>query len=669
MSDGAQELDDTALAAQALVENRNTQAWFKPWQPRLTELAEGMRRRDGGADHSLPVYYRCYEYFDRWKRGDPALTHCRRLPGVDISLATELFDENALMRNRPHFDIGDWAVSPCGLYVAWTADTAGDEFHRIFVKRIADGELVDVSPELADAGFEWLETSTPWLAYTEIDDEGRCTRVCLHEVALSPLYDAQAWDEDRVLYEERDPAWAVGVFKSRCERTLFIQSDCFGSNETWMLDASNPIGRLTLVHQREKDVEYYVERQGETLLILASVADEFALYCADIERTSRSDWRPVLRPDSGETIESIEAFRHHTVITRRRGSRLWLEFTDLRDGKRRRINPEQSPGAVELEDNPAFDTQKFRVSFTSPIRGERIFELGGESGKAQLLWEEDAGESYEADDYACVRLWARTHDGELIPISLKYRRSARRPGGSPCLLRVYGSYEEIEDLEFDTDQLGLLDAGVMLGIAHVRGGGEKGRRWYEGGRKENKQNAIDDYLQCVAYLERGGWVSPGAVMAWTESAGAVVAGAALNQKPGAFAGAICEVPFVDMICSLLDEELPTTLADRDEFGDPTNPEELEFLKKISPVDNVVAQDYPPILITLGLNDPRVPAREGFRWARALRAASTSDAPVLLTVDIDAGHHGASGRAREIQRTAELQTFVLACLAKTEAMLD
>jgi len=646
-------------------ENDRLTEWRARSQAQKDSLVESLKARDGGADSSLPVEYRGWLYFDRWAKGDDHVQHCRMCPGTQTDQSEKaperpvelLFDENALARNRPHFDIGDWGISPCGELVAWTADVTGDEIHRLFVKHVATGDIVDVSPTICDAEFEWCETERATLAYTVIDDDGRASIVKCHTVG------DPGWDDDRVIYLETDDAWSVGVFKSRCERTLFIQTDCFDANETWHVSAAAPCESLNLVTPREEGLEYHVDRQGELFVIMASIGDgdEFSVYECDVKAPARNGWRLLRRPDPGTTIESVEPFEKYRLTTLRRGARVRVEISPgFQGGVTRIVAPDHPMGGVTLDDNPNFSTTRFRFSFVSPIDGERIAEVDPDSGEHKTLWEENPGDDYDASRYSTERIWASGFDGELIPVSLVWRRDRLKVGGQACLLRVYGAYEEIEDLELDTDRLGLIDAGMIYAIAHVRGGGEKGRVWYESGRGEHKVNSTRDLLAVVDHLERTGRVRPGAVVAHTESAGGIVVASALNEAPERFAGAICEVPFVDMINSLLDEELPTTLADRDEFGDPTDPAELGHILELSPVEGVGRKPYPPVLLTVGVNDARVPAREGLRWAAAIRRRSTSDAPVLVIADVDSGHHGPSGRAREISRIAELHAFALGC---------
>ncbi len=655
--------DPIALERHCFEQTQLFRSWQIEHQHTTDRLVHALKERDGGADSSLPVEYRGWLYFDRWARGDDHVQHCR-VPAGEADPSTSdrvqlLFDENALSRHRAHFEIGDWGISPCGNLVAWTADLTGDELCRLFVKDVQTGDMVDVSPPVCDAGFEWCETDSAQILYVVIDDDGRATTVKRHRVG------DRDWSGDSVVYSELDEAWSVGVFKSRCERTLFVQSDCFDSNETWYLPSNRPDDALKLISAREDDVEYHVERQADHFVIMASIGEgaEFAIYECPIDDSSRDAWACVDRPDPGTTIETVEAFANYRLVTRRRGARVRVEIQS-RTGDRTGsgyVDPEHPMGSVTLDENPDFAAEKFRFSFTSPVDGERTIEIDPRTRERKTLWEENPGEGYDASRYGATRIWAPAFDGERIPVSLVWRRDRLRIGGSPCLLRVYGAYEDIEDLELDTDRLGLLDAGMVYAIAHVRGGGEKGRTWYEAGRDRFKINSVRDYLSALDYLERTGWASPGQFVAHTESAGGIVVGAALNEAPEKFAGAVCEVPFVDMVNSLLDEELPTTLADRDEFGDPTNADELAAILQISPVDNVSRRPYPPILITLGINDPRVPAREGLRWASALRRRSTSQSPVLVLADVESGHHGPSGRIREIQRIAELQAFALYCV--------
>lgn len=635
--------------AQFEVENSRHNEFFSSISEAQKSLTNELRARDDHDDTSLPVLYGYWIYYDSWSVGDDFVRHCRRtIAGGAEQL---LLDENALGRNRAYLDIGDWGVDVSHRFIGWSTDTVGDEAYRIFIKDIESGDVVDRAPGFCDAQFEWGASGAD-LYYARLDDDGRVSAVYRHLIG-------EDWYEDTLVYEEADEAFATGVIKSRCLRWLMVESGGFDANEIRLVDLTVDPLRTRLVKPRTEGFEYYIDIFDDRLVIVANTDEEFALFRTSVDRIEFECWHKLSLSDDEWLLESAEAFGQHYVVSQRLGAALRLRAFDYHDKEVASLRPQHSFESIRTGDNHGLRTPNLRIDKTTAIDPERTLLWDLKTGQTRLLWEEDAGDDYDAAQYGCRQVFVRSHDSALVPVSVLWRRDRLKVGGNPCLLNVYGAYEDVLDLDFDSDQLSLLNRGVIIANAHVRGGGERGRQWYERGRRRYKINGVIDFVAAARGLMDMGIVRRDGLVAQTDSAGGVIVAAALNEEPQLFAGVVVDVPFVDMIGSLVDEDLPTTIADREEFGDPAELSELRALARISPFDNVRASHMPPVLINTGVADERVPVREPLKWAQRLRQRCNVN--VLIHVDTQSGHHGSMGRYQQIHSLAQQQAFVLHCM--------
>lgn len=630
------------------VENVRYNEFFNTVSGTQKALTAELRARDSHDDSSLPALSGYWIYYDSWSAGDDFVRHCRRtIAGGEEQL---LLDENALGRNRAYLDIGDWGVDVSHRFIGWSTDTVGDEAYRIFLKDILTGDVIDSSPAFCDAQFEWGGSGGD-LYYARLDDDGRVSAVYRHVIG-------EDWYTDDLVYEEPDEAFATGVIKSRCQRWLQIESGGFDANEVRLIDLSLDPLRSWLIKPRCDGFEYYIDIFDLRMIILANTGAEFSLFRASADRFQFEHWRKLNLNNDEWLLESAEAFAQHYVVSQRLGAGLRLRAFDYYDHEVASLRPQHSFESIRTGENHSLRTPHLRVDKTTAIDPEQTVLWNLTTTETRLLWEEDAGVDYDADLYCAKQVFVRSHDSALVPVSLLWRRDHLRVGGNPCLLNVYGAYEDVLDLDFDSDRLGLLNRGVIVANAHVRGGGERGRQWYERGRKQHKINGVNDFVCAARALTDMGIARRHCLVAQSDSAGAIIVAAALTEEAHLFAGVVLDVPFVDMIGSLVDEDLPTTIADRDEFGDPTEKDELRALVRISPFDNIRAGCMPPVLINTGVADERVPVREPLKWAQRLR--ERCNANVLIHVDTQSGHHGSMGRFQQIHSLAQQQAFVLHC---------
>jgi len=635
-------------------ENRRVEAMHRSHSSAQSLLYQELCVRSENDGSSLPLVNGRWLYYDRWQVGDDYVRHCRRsIAGGPEQL---LLDENAVGRGRSYFDPGDWGLDSAHERLAWSVDTTGDEYYRIFVKDIISGDVLDVSPEFCDSCFEWGYADD--IYYARLDDDGRVSSIHRHLVGTN-------WNNDESLFAEADEAFSVGVSKSRCHRWLMIESGGFDATETRLIDLQDHrrgAARLHLVKKRASGLEYYLDVCGERLVAIANTGSEFELYRGSTKRLSHENWSRIGQAESDWFIESADAFSSLYVLSERLGAQTRLRVFSYADALIASLMPDRPFETIGLAENIRPETRKLRIDKVDAVHPEQTLCWDVDSNRITELWDEDIGEDYDPVDYGCRRVFVRSHDGTPIAISLVWKRSQTQAGGNPCVVQVYGAYEDVCDLDFDADRLGLLKAGVVFATVHVRGGGEGGREWYEQGRRDKKINGVTDFVIAARGLFDMAIVRPAGLVVQAESAGALIAAAALNEEPELFAGAVLEVPFVDMLGSLADEGLPTTIADREEFGDPEMEANMRYIARLSPFDNISSQTLPPVLLSGGLSDERVPVREPLKWAQRVRQCS--ETAVYVAIDTESGHHGPMGRRREMRALARTQAFILDCLSQS-----
>jgi oligopeptidase B len=650
--------DDPDTIAFLRGQNAYTEA-LTAGQEELREAIFGeIKARTKETDLSVPSRKGRWWYYGRTVEGQQYGLYCRRevrpedagpplppdggaLPGEEV-----LLDANALAGDSRFFALGAFRVSPDGALLAYSTDYSGDERFTLRIKDLADGTARPDEIPGTFYGCAWSLDGTA-LFYVTVDEAWRPWRVWRHTVGTPHA-------EDTVIFEEPDERFWVGVSLTRSERFLVVTSASKITSEVWLLDAADPGGELRVVATRRQGVEYGVDHQGrpdgtERLLILHNDgARNFELATAPV--SDPGNWTPLIAGRDDTRLLGMDAFSDYVVVHLRRDG-----LTGLRiirpdgpgDSHHDVAFPEPLysvyPGA-----NPEPVTSVYRLSYTSLVTPDSVYDCDLATGALTLLRRQPvlplpgAG-GYEPGGYEQHREWATAADGTRIPISLVCRRGTPRDGSAPCLLYGYGSYEASMDPRFSISRLSLLDRGFVYAIAHVRGGGELGRGWYEDGKLLHKRNTFTDFVACARYLPERGWTAPSRLVARGGSAGGLLMGAVANLAPDAFAGIVAQVPFVDALTTILDPSLPLTVIEWEEWGDPLHdPQVYAYMKSYSPYENVTAAAYPPILAVTSLNDTRVLYREPAKWIARLQAAAAGG-PFLLKTEMEAGHGGRSGR--------------------------
>ena len=590
-------------------------------------------------DLSVPVRKGAWWYYNRTEEGKQYGIQCRVAadgdnppelrPGEPLPGEQILLDGNELAGDSPYFSIGTSIVSPDGTKLAYSTDYTGDERFTLRFKDLTTGELLpDEIPGVFYGGAWSADGST--FFYTVVDDAWRPYRVYRHTLGST--------DEDVLVYEEEDERFWVGIGLTRSQRYLVLSAGSKITSEIRILDAADPTGEFTVVRPRETGVEYSLEHAGDHFLILHNAgALNFALARAPLD--DPSDWTPVIEHREDTRLLDVDAFKDHIAVYFRRDGLTGIRILP-RDGREPYdIEFPEPLYDVALSANPEYETNRLRISYTSMITPPSVYDYDLRTGELILLKQKPVLGGYDPADYEQFREWATADDGTRVPISIVVKKGTKRP--APTLLYGYGSYESSIDPYFSVSRLSLLDRGVVFAIAHVRGGGELGRRWYEDGKLLKKKNTFTDFIACARHLKATGWSSR--IVARGGSAGGLLMGAVANLAPEEFAGIVAEVPFVDALNTILDPSLPLTVIEWDEWGDPLHDREVyAYMKSYSPYENIGPGPYPPILAITSLNDTRVLFHEPAKWIARLRDKA-GGGPFLLKTEMGAGHGGRSGR--------------------------
>lgn len=674
--------DDPEVISHLETENTWTESVTEHLAPLRSKVFEEIRRRTQETDLSVPVRDGRWWYLVRTEAGRSYPIHCRRpddgtgeAPAGDDSLEQVILDPNDLAGEGEYLGLGILDVSPDGNRLAYAVDRTGDERHQLRFRDLttlggaADSDPAGSTGGVGEAiegvayGFAWAaDSETCW--YTVQDDASRPHRVLRHRIGTDPSDDVEVFRED-------DERFHVSVGPSRSGAIAVISSGSAITSESWLLDCHDPDRDPQVVVAREHGVEYSVAHHDRGLYVTSNHggAADFAVWRADLSGTTaapREAWEPVVPHSPGTRLDGVEAFAGHLVLHGRSEAATAMWLLDPLTGDRTRVEGDEEVATFSGSANPEYATTRYRFSYQSLTTPASVYELDVPSGHRTLLKQQPVLDGFDRSRYGSERLWATAGDGTLVPVSVVWRRDlvdASRP--APCLLYGYGAYEASMDPWFSIARLSLLDRGVVFAIAHVRGGGELGRRWYEDGKFGSKASSFSDLVACGRLLVESGRTSPDRLAIRGGSAGGLLVGAALNLAPELFRVVVAEVPFVDPLNTLLDPSLPLTVIEWEEWGDPLHdPEAYGWIAGYSPYENIrpaASATYPAVLATAGLHDPRVGFHEPTKWVAALRDAGHGtgvDRPVVLKVEMGAGHGGPTGRYDAWRDEAFVLAFVL-----------
>lgn len=627
-------------------------------------LFQEIRGRIRETDLSLATPWGPYLYYQRTTAGDEYPRHyrCARPQdgSLDIDPATEqlLLDPNALA-DGGFLSVGAFSVSPDHRLLAYSLDTSGDEVYHLFVRDLVDGTLHALPFEDCDGSMTWANDSRT-LFFGELDETHRPFR--LHRYRLGEARAEQ-------VFEEPDGRFFLGCHRASSERQLLLDLSSKTTSETWVLDAGTPDADFRCIAPREEGHEYYVDHgqvDGRWCWLVRSnqAGINFALYLAEEADSSRERWQERIPHDPERMLEDLSLNSSALTLSLREGGLPVIEVHPA-GGTAYRVQLPDAAYSLYVQDSLEFDSPVIRLRYEALNRPAQVRELRLADGEQQVLKQTPVEGPFDADAYVSQRLWATAADGTRIPISLVARRETLgRP--APLYLYGYGAYGASLDPWFSHARLSLLDRGFVFAIAHVRGGGELGEAWYRAGKLEHKANTFSDFIACAEHLLVEGLTTREQLVISGGSAGGLLIGAVLNQRPELFAAAIAEVPFVDVLNTMQNPDLPLTVTEYDEWGDPNQPEVFERIRSYAPYENVKPQAYPALLVVAGYNDSRVQYWEAAKWVAKLRATRTDDHLLLLKTDLGAGHGGMSGRYQALRDVALEYAFLLKVLGLAAA---
>ena len=652
--------DDPAVIAHLERENAYAEAMTSHLGPLRARIFDEIRSRTQETDLSVPESYRGWWYYSRTFEGKqyPAQCRVRQVPGLGGSGRPQLepgvtpegeqvlLDGNAEAQGHEFFALGAFEVTVDGRRIAYAVDVEGDERFALRVRDIETDTVIDDAVTDIGYGAVW-SLDGRYVFYTRMDDSWRPYQVWRHEVG-APAHG------DVLVFEEPDERFWMGIGSSRDDAWVIIQVGSKLTSEVWLLDAATPLDAPRLVAPRRHGVEYDVEPAGDRLLIVHNANHpDFELAQAPLAATTHQEWSSLAGTLAGERLQGVEAFASHAVLSLRRDGLTALRVLPRDPSARSGFGPARDLAfdeplySVGTGNNPEYETSALQVVFESLVTPRTISDYDLVTGEYTVLKSQPVLGGYDPADYEQRREWATAQDGTLVPISLIHRRDVAADGTAPGLLYGYGAYEICIDPYFSVARLSLLDRGFVYAIAHVRGGGEMGRQWYDSGKMEHKVNTFTDFIACADHLVSSGWVAPDRLVAEGGSAGGLLMGAVANLAPERFRAIHAAVPFVDALTTILDPSLPLTVPEWEEWGDPLHHEDVyRYMKSYTPYENVAAADYPAILATTSLNDTRVYFVEPAKWVARLRETVTSDLaqrPVLFKIEMVAGHGGKSGR--------------------------
>ena len=662
--------DDPRLIEYLEAENAYTAAVTGDTQPLQDAIFAEIKERTLETDLSVPSRKGDWWYYTRTVEGKQYALHCRSrtepaAPDREDEAAAAaaaapdevvLIDENELAGDSPYFALGAFDVSPDGRLLAYSTDYDGAEKYTLRVKDLETGEVLPDEVPGTYYSTAWSRDAST-LYYTTVDEAMRPYRVWRHRLGT-------AASEDVIIREETDERFYAAVGLTRSEDYVVLELDSKITSEVWVLSSDEPEGDFAVFEARRHGVEYSIDHAGAWFWVLHNDgAENFELARTPIGSTDRASWQVVIPENPDTRLSRISAFADHLAIGLRAGGMTAVRVlpidSDGEPGTAYDIELPEEVRTVGIGSNPEFDTSTLRIGYTSLTTPGSVYDVDLTTRELTLRKQQPVLGGVDLTAYEGVREWATAPDGTSIPISLVRHRDTPRDGTAPCLLYGYGSYEASMDPWFSIARLSLLDRGFVFAIAHVRGGGEMGRRWYDDGKLLAKRNTFTDFIACADALVIGKWTSSDRLVARGGSAGGLLMGAVANLAPERFAAIVAEVPFVDALSTILDPTLPLTVMEWEEWGNPVESAEVySYMKSYSPYENVEERDYPAILATAGLNDPRVSVHEPAKWVARLRETKTDDKPLLLKTEMGAGHGGPSGRYDAWRDEAFVLAFIL-----------
>ncbi|WP_461636905.1 S9 family peptidase [Labilibaculum euxinus] len=643
--------EDTAVINYLKAENSYTDAMMKHTEEFQTKLFDEMIARIKKTDESVPAKSNGFYYYSRTEGDAEYPLYCRKEGSLDA--------EEQIMLNVPEmaqgysfFSIGDYSVSENNKILAYSEDTLSRRRYTIKFKSLVDDKVYADEIVNTTGGITWASDNKT-VFYTVKHPETLLPYKVLKHVLGTPV------EKDELVYEEKDNTFYTFCYKTKSRKYIIIGSTSTLSAEYRYIDASKPNSEFSVFQPREKDLEYSIDHfKGDFYIRTNYQAKNFRLMKTPVTKTTKENWMEVIPNRDDVYLSNFEIFENYLVVGERKNGLNQLRIRRWADNEEHYLDFGEETYDAWISTNPEFETDVLRYGYTSLTTPSSTIDYNMTTKVKTVMKQQEVVGDFDKSNYEAKRIWATAEDGTKVPVSLVYRKDKFKKGTNPLWLSAYGSYGSSSDVYFSSVRLSLLDRGFVVATAHVRGGQEMGRYWYEDGKLLKKKNTFTDFNTCAEYMVAEGYAAKDKVFAWGGSAGGLLMGAICNMRPDLYRGVIAAVPFVDVVTTMLDESIPLTTGEFDEWGNPKNKEYYDYMLSYSPYDNVEAKDYPAMLVTTGLHDSQVQYWEPAKWVAKLRDMKTDHNPLLIKINMDFGHGGASGRFERYHEVALEYAFVL-----------
>ena len=614
------------------------------------DLFEEMKARIKEDDSSVPYFYNGYWYISRFESGKEYPIYTRKKASLDAEEEV-ILDCNEMAEGHQYFRLVGIIISPDNTKAAFSIDTISRRLYTTKVKNLITGKYLSTSIKNTTGGVVWARDNKT-LFYTNKDTETLRSQAIFKHNIIS--------NQSELVYEEKDDTFSVYVMDSKSEDYIFISSYSSLTTEFQYIKSNEPSDKFKYIQKRQRGLEYSISHFGDYFYIFTNADDalNYKIMRTPVSSTERSNWVDFVPHRPSVLLEDLDIFRDYMVLTERENGLSRIRIQSWDGSKDAYLPILGETYTLYTSTNLDFNTSKLRYAFNSLTNPSSVLEYSMETGDIITLKEQEVLGTFDKNDYVSKRLWAIASDGVKVPISIVRHKDTQLNSETPILQYAYGSYGSTIDPNFSTTRLSLLDRGFAFAIAHVRGGEYMGRNWYEDGKLFNKKNTFSDFISCSKFLIEQGYTSSDHLYAYGGSAGGLLMGVVLNDAPEIYNGVISAVPFVDVMTTMLDETIPLTTSEYDEWGNPNDKDYYWYMKSYSPYDNVKAQDYPNLLVTSGLHDSQVQYWEPAKWVARLRELKTNKKQLYLNTDMEAGHGGASGRFDALKETAKKYSFLL-----------
>jgi len=634
-------------------ENEYTDAVMKDTKKLQTKLYDEMVNRIKQEDESVPYKFNGYYYYTRFEKGNEHPIYCRKKGSLE-SKEEILLNENEMAKGFSYFHIADFSVSPDNKIIAYSVDTLSRRKYTIKFINLETGELLKDNIPNTSGNIVWANDNKT-IFYNVKDESLRPYKTVKHILRTDVK-------NDKTVYEEKENTFYHTVSKSKSQKYILFCSESTLSTEYHILDANTPNGKLKIIQPRQKDLECNVDHIGKYFYIRTNKdAKNFKIVKTEIEHLSQEYWVDVIPAREDILVSDFEIFNNYLVVKEFKNALPFIKILDFVNDKKYTIDIKEPAYTLWISTNTEGDSDILRYGYESMTTPSSIYDFNMVTKEKKLMKEEEVLGDFDKNNYQTERLFATACDCTKIPISIVYRKGLKKNGKAPLLIYGYGSYGNNMPAYFSTVRLSLLDRGFVYAIAHIRGGQEMGRKWYEDGKLLKKKNTFYDFIDCTKYLVKEKYASPEKVFAMGGSAGGLLMGAISNMAPDLYTGIIAQVPFVDVVTTMLDESIPLTTGEYDEWGNPNVKKYYDYMLSYSPYDNVEAKEYPNMLIATGLHDSQVQYWEPAKWVAKLRDLKTDDNLLLIHINMDFGHGGASGRFEVYKEYALEYAFIFKIL--------